>query len=227
MATIPNILNPQDSDWKELLNISINDWAIEFRIGPILIGIFFLVLILILFIYRNKILNYFHRYELSEIELNIIHFGKVTIRPNTETIKIAYQTWIEIKTRKVGLPFDGEHDFIIEIYNSWYELFRVLRELTKSIPANLLREDKSTRELVNLMIAVLNEGLRPHLTIWQAKFRRWYDQAAQNNSDKSPQQIQKDYPFYEELVRDLKRINSDMITYADWLEKLVQGSERK
>jgi hypothetical protein len=51
------------------------------------------------------------------------------ICPDTETRRIAHQAWVEIKSRKVGLPFEEGLDVIVEVYNSWYQLFGVLRDL--------------------------------------------------------------------------------------------------
>ncbi len=72
-----------------------------------------------------------------------------------------------------GLKIDPDDDVTNEIYNSWYEFFVVTRKLVKDDPAVKVRQD-STRKIIQLSIKVLNIGLRPHLTKWQARFRRWY-----------------------------------------------------
>ena len=166
-------------------------------------------------------------WEPVKAKLKIANLGEVEVAPNYETIKIAYQAWVEIQTRKVGLRFEEEDDVIVEVYNSWYEVFRILRNLAKSIPAHRLREDENTRKLVEYMMRVLNDGLRPHLTHWQARFRRWYKTASAlpENGAKSPQEIQRDFLHYGELVKELKRVNEDFIEYAAWLRQLAEGRE--
>ena len=84
--------------------------------------------------------------------------------------EVAYKLWVELSTRKLGLPIDLEHDVIVEIYTSWHEFFRVTRELFKEIAAGQLRNNKSSRDLVGLAIKVLNQEMRSHLTQWQTRF---------------------------------------------------------
>ncbi|HUU95202.1 MAG TPA: hypothetical protein VM487_05650 [Phycisphaerae bacterium] len=152
---------------------------------------------------------------------------ELDICPDTETRRVAHQAWVEIKSRKVGLPFEEGQDVIAEVYKSWYQLFGVLRDLAKSIPADRLQDCDETRNLVALLMRALNEGLRPHLTKWSARFRRWYDAALENEQDKgkSPQEIQKGFPEYDELVADLRRVSNEFVTFADSLQKIVEDGE--
>ncbi len=124
------------------------------------------------------------------------------------------------------MPFDDEYDTIVEIYDSWHELFGTLRELTKTVPAHRLATCPDTRRLVQIMLQVLNKGLRPHLTKWQAKFRRWYEQESEKNPGDAPQEIQKRYPEYGSLVADLKEVNNGVVTYANWLRYLANGEKQ-
>ena len=47
---------------------------------------------------------------------------KLKIKPNYQTKQVAYKLWVEVNTRKLGLPIDENNDVILEIYNSWYTL---------------------------------------------------------------------------------------------------------
>lgn len=163
-------------------------------------------------------------YEIDEAELGI-GTAKVKIKPNYEDLQIAYKLLVELSTRKIGLPIDIEHDVIVEVYNSWYEFFRITRELIKSMPASKIRRNESTRKLVNIAIEVLNIGIRPHLTKWQARFRRWYETQLQTaeNSGLSPQEIQKKFPGYKTLVEDMQNVNRNLIKYKDKLNEIVIG----
>jgi hypothetical protein len=213
------------NEWKELFILSFDDkWHLSLQISPLFIG-FLTILVVIVFLLKLKGGKFWHRYDVVEGEIPIAGLGKVKIKPNNETIHIAYQAWTELITRKVALPYDEDNDVIVEVYNSWYSAFGILRELAKNIPAHKLRNDKNSKELVDVMITVLNKGLRPHLTKWQARFRRWYQQEkeAQENVNLSPQEIQKKYAEYRELVKDMKTVNQIMLKYAEWLEKIFKG----
>jgi len=161
-------------------------------------------------------------YEIDEAELGI-GSQKVKIKPNYQDMQIAFKLWIELSTRKIGLEINTDNDVINEIYESWYEFFRLTRELIKDIPINKIRKDKSTRELVMIAIEFLNEGMRPHLTKWQARFKKWYDMEVRREENKklSPQDIQKKFPEYEELIKDLKEVNCRLIKYKNALKKLA------
>ncbi len=118
------------------------------------------------------------------------------------------------------MPFDLENDVIVEVYNSWYVLFGEIRNLVKEIPAGQIK-DENTQKLVNLLVDSLNKGLRPHLTKWQAKFRKWYDNEVKKHDDKTPQEIQKMYPLHNDLIHDLLVINQQMVAYTVELKKII------
>ena len=144
-------------------SLTVNGWLI---LGSAVLAIIFIVVKLS----RSR--------TIKGLELNEAEFGignqKVKLRPNLVDSQIAYKIWVELSTRKIGIAVDLEKDVIVEVYNSWYEFFSVTRELIKEIPASKLRR-KDTQRIVNLSIDVLNHGIRPHLTEWQARFRRWYE----------------------------------------------------
>mgnify|MGYP000526232029 CR=1 FL=1 len=166
----------------------------------------------------------------NTLEIDEAEFGignqKIKLKPNNVDSQIAYQIWVELSTRKIGLPVNIEKDVIAEVYNSWYQFFGVTRELIKEIPATKIKR-KETRGIIKLSIDVLNIGIRPHLTSWQAKFRRWYEKEleVELNNDKSPQQIQKEFPQYEDLVVDLLKINKKLIEYRKMMYRLAVGGK--
>jgi len=161
-------------------------------------------------------------YELNEAEFGI-GSQKIKFKSNFSNLQIAYKMWVELSTRKVGLKVDPDHDVIIEIYESWYNFFGVMRDLLKEIPAQTLRRDRSARDLVTIADKILNIELRPHLTAWQAKYRRWYTAELEdkNNNELTPQEVQKKYIHYEELIKDMQRVNDLLISYRTSLEHIV------
>lgn len=206
----------------DLIRLFVNkDFNIQCVVNPWLV-ILVLIGILTYLRIRRHILT--ENYEIDETELGI-GSAKVKIRPNYEDLQVAYKLLIELSTRKIGLPIDVDHDVIVEVYNSWYEFFRITRELIKEIPASKIRKSESTRNLVKVAIEVLNIGIRPHLTKWQAKFRKWYEFASQANENAglSPQEIQKKFPDYKALIEDMQSVNRNLIKYKDMLNEIVMG----
>lgn len=206
-------------NWKEIIKIYLSDhYSLNIELGPIILIIFtFLIALLILKLIFKKKWRFKH-----DIELNISlgGIGGVKITPNHELEQITHKAWAELITRKAGLQFDLENDVIVEVYNSWYVLFGEIRNLVKEIPASQIK-DENTQKLVNLLVDSLNKGLRPHLTKWQAKFRKWYESEANKHENKTPQEIQKMYPLYNDLIHDLVVINQQMVAYTNELKKII------
>lgn len=153
------------------------------------------------------------RVSIKTITINGI---SVDLECNGYVKKLANEVWIELSTRKIALPFDEENDVIVEVYNSWYEVFKRFREILKELPTN---NNKEVEKLSLLILKILNEELRGHLTKWQARFRKWYKEN-ENIIGEDPQEIQKKYPQYKELVKDLKRVNNNMIIFTEELDKI-------
>lgn len=108
-----------------------------------------------------------------------------------------------------------------EVFDSWYALFGIIRNLIKTIPAEHIKTNKDTAELVNLLVNVLNLGLRSHLTRWQARFRAWMK--VNEDANLSPQEQQKKFPEYGELTLDLKKVNEELNKFSASLYFLVHG----
>lgn len=207
-------------EWWDILTIKFN------KHGDLIIqswGYFpALILLIIIAYYTVKRWRQKTSWDVVEAEIPWAG-GKIKIKPDYQDIQVAHKAWVELATRKAGLPFDEEHDVIVEIYNSWYALFAELRNLAKQIPAEKVRRSNDTRELVNLLVDALNNGLRPHLTCWQARFRRWYDEESRQNIALTPQEIQKEYLYYNELVLDLRIVNRELMNYTDFIRRIAHG----
>lgn len=199
---------------KKLSEIKVN-----FSLDNIVVILMLIVLgYLIIKAIYNFICNKFKKkLKIVNMNINIANIGSIDITVDSKISKIAHDAWIEIMTRKVGIEFEEDKDVIVEVYDSWYKLFGIIRDLLKEIE---LLDDKNVKKLENVLLDVLNQGLRPHLTTWQAKFRRWYNNALQEKPDKTPQEIQKEYSEYNNLIADLKNVNQQMLQFADELKKL-------
>lgn len=157
------------------------------------------------------------KYKLGggEIEYQIVR--------NYQNIEIAHKIYIELITRKAAIQIEEEKDVIVEVYNSWYSLFQITRNELKSFNGKLLKDNNTSQELVRLLTDILNKGLRPHLTEYQARFRKWYSEQLEKNEDKSPQDIQSEFKDINELLNSMKEVNTTLIEYSEQLRKIIDG----
>ncbi len=207
--------------WRDIFTIKLTDaYSLAIEVGPILYALGIAAGVAMA---RRRRGRRPPSWSAVEAEVQLGGIGAVKIRPSYEDIQIAHRAWVELVTRKAALPFDEDHDVIREVYNSWYALFQEMRSLAKAIPAEKVRRSKDTRELVRLLVDALNRGIRPHLTQWQARFRHWYDEAIRSIPERSPQEVQRDYPQYQELVDDLKKVNRELVAYAEVIREIAHG----
>ena len=201
----------------------LNSISITVTLDNIIVASILIILIVIVIYFIYGTIKFFlkKKFKIVTMNINIANIGSVSIEKNRDISKIAHKAWVEIMTRKVGLLFEEDKDVIVEVYNSWYALFELIRELLKEIEPR--KKDTEIEKLEDILIKTLNYGLRPHLTKWQAKFRRWYEQeiGIEENQKLSPQEIQRKYDKYDELVEDLKKTNKQMVQFAEELKKLI------
>ncbi|MEP2705022.1 MAG: hypothetical protein ABJZ83_03740 [Yoonia sp.] len=197
------------------------DWTLSIDIATIPLAVALIIVVVIFIAWRLWASRRVLDFEIDGAEVGIGDF-KMAFKPNDTDRQIAYSIWVELSTRKIGLPIDLENDVISEVYDSWYSFFGVTRELVKTIPVSKVRHD-STGKIIKLSIEVLNEGLRPHLTKWQARYIRWYEHQTKEHSEKSPQQIQADFPDYDALSTDMLSVNKKLIRYREKMNELAVG----
>ena len=167
--------------------------------------------------------NFANRKSVTVEEVSLgIGKSSVKLSYNKKDQEIAYKIWVELSTRKIGLRFDQENDVIKEVYDSWYKFFGITRELLEDIPATRITY---AGDLIKLTERVLNIGLRPHLTKWQAKYRRWYEKELKRDREGTPQDIQKRYSEYDILVKELIETNEKMIEYKKLMKKIAFGND--
>lgn len=185
-----------------------------------------IIIVTVLLFMRKRGIKGIEKAELVSVEVEfgtngISNKAKYEIKKFDENIYIANRIYIELVTRKAALEINPDEDVIDDVYNSWYELFRIIRTEIKAIPAKYLKDETyTTNSLIELTMKILNEGLRPHLTKYQAGFRKWY-LSAKDEKDVSPQEVQKQFPQFDELVGDLKRVNRVLYDYSEQLKKII------
>jgi hypothetical protein len=210
----------------DIIRLSVNTKQPSITISSswMVLAIIALVTIIYLIIKRSFVKNKL-RWQTLEIEISGTPKATFKVERNFENLFIANRIYIELTTRKAAILFDEENDVIEEIYNSWYKLFGIIRDEIKAVPGKYLHDHDATQSLIGLTEKILNEGLRPHLTKYQAKYRKWLKNIIEKpeNENKTPQQIQKNYPEYNELVISMKEVNKLLIDYSKELDKLIKG----
>jgi len=215
-----------DSTIVKIIHLEI-DWAqpsIFLHTSWWLLGASLTVFLIGLAVWYYKLRKNFGVHEMS-VDISSKPKMSFKVKRNSENLYIANRIYLELITRKAALPFDDNDDVIVEVYNSWYKLFTTIRDEIKNVPGEYLKSHDPTDALIGLTINILNDGLRPHLTRYQAKFRKWYSQELEKEGSKglSPQEVQKKYPEYDDLIINLKEVNQVLIGYAEELKKLIKG----
>ncbi|MEU1360765.1 hypothetical protein ABZ356_13095 [Micromonospora zamorensis] len=205
-------------DWRDVFYVKIQGWGLNVQVGIVAVVIVAVAVVVLIALARRGA-----KWRLTKANFRFAGLGQIEICPNNEVAQIAHTAWVELRSRKAAIPFDPDHDVIVEMYNSWYELFRALRELAKTVPPDAMRAGESAPLLAEILLKALNDGLRPHLTCWQAKFRRWYDAriADPSSASMSPQEIQRLFPEYEILVADLVKVSEGMSQFTEELRKIA------
>ena len=203
----------------QMLDVSLEDWVVVLRISVWLI----LLAILLGCATIAGFSGGRRRWRPQEVRFA---FGAMKARlvPDDEVARIAHQAWTELATRKAGIPVEDD-DVIVEVYDSWYALFRALRQLAKEVPVSTLHRSSDAKILLESLLATLNDGLRPHLTKYQAKFRSWWETSAETHPEMSPQDRQRMYSEYEDLMDNMRRVNQDLMELAATLRKLAHERE--
>ncbi|MET0087129.1 MAG: hypothetical protein ABW082_11655 [Sedimenticola sp.] len=195
----------------------------SFSVHWILIAIFLSAILIYLLLRLRYLRGSFSELEIDEAEIGIGN-QKIKVKPNLQDLQVAYSLWVELSTRKIGLEIDLENDTILDIYDSWLEFFRLSRELVKDIPVSKIKNNHSTKQIVAISLKILNNILRPHLTKWHARLRAWQIQESKNNPSMEPQLVQKSFPEYSLLKKELLETNKAVISYKKLLDELIHDS---
>jgi hypothetical protein len=183
------------------------------------LGVTLVVVAISLLLWRHSI----KVHHCVELNIQLGGIGTVKLTPTWEDVQIAHEIWTELVTRKAAVRIDPENDVICDIYDSWYALFQRVRTLIGDVPGRCIRRERSTQEIVRIAIETLNVGLRPHLTKWSARYRNWWENTRGALKEMTPQEHQKQFPEYSELLAEMQEVNGRLIQYASELQKLVNG----
>ncbi|CAI6085626.1 hypothetical protein COHCIP112018_04735 [Cohnella sp. JJ-181] len=185
----------------------------------VLFALLFMSLSIILFT-----ISFFRAYNPGKLSLSApFGLGNIELdraKLSEKELDIAWKLYVQLSTRKAAIPLE-DSDIITEVYDSWYQLFSTTREYLIEMPARDIEDNENAQKIIALALDVLNKGLRPHLTEWQGKYQKWYEDEIQLDKykGKSPQEIQIIYPQYDDLIKDMRRVNIELQKYADQLKR--------
>ncbi|HCF1798798.1 MULTISPECIES: hypothetical protein [Pseudomonas] len=222
---LANTAAPPSTESKKLIELAL-DSSLNFQLHAdslIVVGLGLTIAAILIVRLIGTPRHFWRSFEINEAEFGLGD-QKIKLSPNVTDQQIAYKIWVELSTRKIGIPIETNDDVISEIYDSWFNFFSVTRELIKDVPVQKFRR-KDTEQIIRLSIEVLNNGIRPHLTQWQARFRRWYENQLKQdcNTDVHPQDIQKRFPQFSDLERDLLEVNQRLINYRKKMYEIIKG----
>jgi hypothetical protein len=141
--------------------------------------------------------------------------------------QIAFRVLALLTTHQIVRGVDFEHDDLIKVYDSSHQLFLRIRELAGELPVPAPDETQESIRPFKLFESLLNDGIRPHLTIWQSRFRKWYEENRNQKEFRSlePQQMQRRYPRYAELKTHLEQTSTRLQEFQAELERWVFEAE--
>lgn len=210
----------------EILQISIDqNCEVQVSFDWRFLGVVVLLILLLTIIFKFVVPFRIRKIEIDQVLIGTAN-NKCVLKYNYKDKEIAYKLWVELSTRKVGLDFEKDNDVIVEVYDSWYKFFEITRNLFKELPVTKLQQ---SQKLIEITETILNKYMRPHLTKYQAKFRRWYANACEEkeNSLLSPQEIQSNYPDFDELTEDLQNTINLIKVYKNTLKTICFGKKQK
>ncbi|MFY9825248.1 MAG: hypothetical protein WAM82_27970 [Thermoanaerobaculia bacterium] len=158
------------------------------------------------------------RLELSEAKVTIPHLGEVKFVLNREQQKVAWKLFVEIITRVATQPLAEGEGLAREALESLHGLFGTTRSLLAGMNPSPLGEGFTVEQLAVLM---LNRELRPFLSEWHPRLKRFEDESA----------AAKTYAVWDreaELRRELDGLSQRLLAYGRSFGHLaeVKGLDR-
>ncbi len=134
--------------------------------------------------------------------------------------KIAWELYCELGTRIGVVKFVETEDLVIICYDSWYAFFQFARAKLKNLDP---RKKKFAKNLVTIILSLMNEQMRPFLRKWHGSFRHFWEQEA--DPTQKPIERQQAFPQYQALLTDIKDLQAKLKQTASALFKIATAEE--
>lgn len=179
-----------------------------------------------------------------KVSLPLLFDAEFNIEIDKTNIKVAWNIFCELQTRVGIVDFAENEDIINVCFESWYNMFKVIRSNLKDLQIPLKKrydkkesdKKKSKRKKANnivyksknldeVLFVLLNSHMRPFLRKWHYEFvTYWRNNFIQN---KNPIEVQKQFPNYTELIADIKILQEKLKQTSDALEQIVKWSKER
>ena len=172
----------------------------NYLLYPVLVNIISFILIPILIWMISYVVNKFQNGKTEKI---IFENQTFKIWRNKKLIDSARIGYVEISNRKICFKFEEKYDSISEIYNSFYDCFKILRDVLKQLNKDEENEGKLYLKIENF----LNLTLRKQLTIHQKPYREWLEKQKKEKDYQNEIIEQKKYSNYNQIIQGINKIN--------------------
>ena len=157
------------------------------------------------------------RYSTSDVSLNLLgaNFNLVVDRGDRTS---AWKIYNQIQTRIGSVEFNEDYDSFLHVNKSLHELFKFTREELANVPVEKLSRDKN---LVEFYHKILNAGIRPYLSKWHIPVSHYHE--SNKDSGKSVLELERNFPKREEILKDMKALNSRLKDVSSKLKEIIEA----
>jgi hypothetical protein len=161
-----------------------------------------------------------------KISFPLLFNAQYNIELEKTDIEVAWNIFCELQTRVGIIDFNEEEDIISICFESWYSLFKVIREQLKELKVPIKKsKSKESKNLDQILLSLLNDHMRPFLRKWHFNFKSYWEKNYENG--KNPIEIQKAFPNYSSLIKDIHIMEKKLKEILNALEKIVRWGNRK
>lgn len=161
-----------------------------------------------------------------KISFPLLFDAQYNIELEKTDIKLAWNIFCELQTRVGIIDFNEEEDIISICFESWYSLFKVVREQLKELKVPIKKsKSMESKNLDQILLSLLNDHMRPFLRKWHFNFKSYWEK--NYGKGKNPIEIQKSFPKYSDLIKDILIMEKKLKEILNALEKIVRWGNRK
>lgn len=190
----------------------------------ILLGIVFLILGLIQFKYDMDLVESVKSsIKYNDVNISLPSSIKLEFRAGEDDRKLAWEIFVQIRTRIAGSEFKVGEDSFIDTNKSLHDLFNCIREKIEKLPLKTIRKDNDGNT-VEFYLSILNDGIRPFLTKWHVPVTHFH--SLEENKGLSPIEIDRKFANHNPTIfEDIKILNAKMKKYSLTLHKIAKGNK--
>ena len=169
-----------------------------------------------------------------KVSFPLLFDAEFNIEIDKTDIKVAWNIFCELQTRVGIVDFVESEDIINICFESWYAMFKIVRNNLKKlqIPLRKKKEKKRLDDITNksknldeVLFILLNSHMRPFLRKWHIEFNTYWQKNF--TQDKNPIKVQKDFPNYSELIGDINILQNKLKEILIALEQIVRWGKKR